>query len=332
MADFSKQEAQDHDRLIRKLIRLYVQECNLPHLVSIANVPTYRADLDNNVAEEAPALHLIKLCYEVAGGDQCAIRTVLNRALEIPAKIDADYLFRQLSPFIRSLRSYLRKQTPPQDLSDQPYFGFINQAVPALEDFLKGKPAHYEEIKPLIGSYSPPTFRDFVNDPDKEVLYLTKADKHRAQKELQRMFSRGWLRWTKDDVVKKDRLLMQANQWDRSMAKARALWRNLGSKDVLRRIIGDKFSEMEALFSEKLPNSPRDPSELHTHPGSSFCPTIVVMRRGAESPTATVPTSSSRPMKRTLSGNTTQTPHKKQRSEEKIMEMTDRPASPHFPS
>ena len=331
MADFNEEEAQDHDRLVRQLVRLYVQECNLPHLVSIANVPTYRADLDSNVAEEAPALHLIKLCYEIVGGDQRAIRAVLNRASEIPAKIDADYLFGQLSPFIRSLRSYLEKQTPPQDLSVHPYFGFINRAIPALEDFLRRKPVRYEEIQTFIGSCSPSTFLEFVNDPDKEVLHLSRADKHRAQQELQRMFSRRWLRWTKDTAVKKDKLLMQANQWNRSMEKAKALWRGIGPKDVLRKIIGDKFSEMEALFPEKLSHSPRDPSELRTHPNSSFRPTTVIMRGDAEASTATASTSSSRPMKRTLSGDTAQAPHKKQRSEEKVMEITDVYVSPRFP-
>jgi hypothetical protein len=114
IADFSEQEAQDHDRLVRQLLRLYVRECNLPHLINVADVPKYRADLDCDVAKEAPALHLIKLCYDVVGDDQPAIRIVLNRALGIPSKIDADYLFDQLSPFIKSLRSYLEKQTPPQ--------------------------------------------------------------------------------------------------------------------------------------------------------------------------------------------------------------------------
>lgn len=328
MADFSEQEAHDHDCLVRRLVRLYVQECNLPHLVNIANVPSYRADLESNVAEEAPALHLIKLCYEVVGGDRRAIRIVLNRASEIPARIDADYLFGQLSPFIRSLRSYLEKQTPPQDLSVHPYFAFINHVVPALEEFLKGKPAHYEEIQTLIGSSSSSTFREFVNDPDQDVLHLNVADKHRIQQELQRF--RGRLRWTKDGALKKDKLLMQANQWNRSMAKARALWRGIGSKDVLRRIINDKFSEMEALLSEKPSNSPRDSSELRTHPSSPFRPTTAITRGGAEASTVTASTSSSRPMKRAISGDTAQTPHKKQRSEEKVMEIIDRPVSPRF--
>jgi len=327
MSEFSEQEAQNLDRLVLRLVRLYVQNCDLPHLVSIANVPTYRADLDSNVANEAPALHLIKLCHEVVGGDLRAIRTVLNRALEIPAEIDAHYLFSQLSPFIRSLRSYLEKQTPSHDLSVHPYLGFINQVVQALEEFLKDKPAHYEEIQALIGSCSASTLCEFVNDPEKEVLLSRRADKHRIQQELQCLFSRRWLRWIKDDTVKKDKLLLQANRWNKSMAKAKTLWRGIGQKDVLRRIMGDKLSEMEALLLEKMrivSGPPSDSSELRTHPNSPFRPTSAIMRGGTEASTPAASSSSSRPMKRTLSGDSAQTPHKKQRSEEKVVETIDR--------
>lgn len=337
IANFNEQEARDHDRLVRKLLRLFVQACNLPHLINIADVPKYRADLDSDVAKEAPALYLIKLCCDVSGDNQPTIRIVLNRALGIPNKIDADYLFNQLSPFIKSLRSYLEKQTPPQDLSVQPYFGFINEVVSALNDFLKGKPAHYEEIQRLISSCSLPYFHRFLNSPDAEVLHFSKTDKNRIQQELQRLFSLRLLLWTKDDAVKKDRSLIQANRWSMSLEKARALWRGIGSKEVLRRIVGDKFSEMETLLPEKtptLPDSPRSSCERRTHSSSPLPPTSTIMRGGTAASTPAASSSSNRPVKRAFSGNTaptTQTPHKKKRSEEKVIEITDHRSPPRFP-
>ena len=336
IANFNEQEARDHDRLVRKLLRLFVQACNLPHLINIADVPKYRADLDSDLAKEAPALYLIKLCYDVAGDNQPAIRIVLNRALGISSKIDADYLFNQLSPFIKSLRSYLEKQTPPQDLSVQPYFGFINDVISALNDFLKGKPAHYEEIQRLISSCSLPRFHQFLNSPDAEVLHLSKSDKNRIQQELQRLFSLRLLSWTKDDAVK-DRSLIQANRWSVSLEKARALWRGIGSKEVLRRIVGDKLSEMETLLPEKtpiLPDSPRSSYERRTHSSSPIPPTSTSIHGGTAASASVASSSSNRPVKRTLSGNTaptTQTPHKKKRSEEKVIEMTDHHDPPRFP-
>lgn len=323
MTGFSKEGAQDHNHMVRRLVRLYVQECNLPHLINVTNVPTYRADLDNNVAKEAPALHLIKLCYEVLGGDRPAIGIVLNRALEIPSKIDGDYLFHQLSPFIKSLRSYLEKQTPPQDLSVQPYFGFIHDVVSALKDFLKGRPVHYGEIQTLIGTCSSPHFHKFLNSPNEEVLRFDRAHRNRIQQELQHFFSRKLLQWTKD-AVKKDKLLIQANRWSVYMEKAKALWRGIGSKGVLRRIMGDKLSEMEILLQEKTPavlDSPED--QLRAHPSLPL-----------PGSTAATPAASSRSMKRTLSGDTAQTtraPHKKQRSEEQVIEATDHRAPTHLP-
>lgn len=330
IADFNEQEARNHDRLVRQLLRLYVQACNLPHLINIADVPKYRVDLDSDVAKEAPALYLIKLCYDVAVDNQPAIRIVLNRALGIPSKIDGDYLFGQLSPFIKSLRSYLEKRTPPQDLSVQPYFGFINNVVSALNDFLKGKPAHYEEIQSSISSCSSPYFHQYLNSPDEEVLHLRKTDKNRIQQELQRLFSLGLLLWTKDGV-KKDRSLIEANRWSVSLEKASALWRGIGSKEVLRRIVGDKLSEMETLLPEKkpiLPDSPRSSCEGHTHSHSPFPPTSTIMRGGTAAPTPAASSSSNRPVKRMNTAPTTQTPHKKKRSEEQVIEMTDHHGPP----
>ena len=309
----------------------------MPHLINVADVPKYRADLDSDVATEAPALHLIKLCHEVVGEDQPAIRIVLNRALSIPSKIDAGYLFDQLSPFIKSLRSYLEKQTPPQDLSVQPYFGFISDVVSALKDFLKGKPARFDEIQTLVWNCSP-DFREFLNSPDAEVLHLSKIDGNCIQQELQRLVSHRLLSWAKD-AVKKERLLIQANRWGISMEKAKALWRSIGSKDVLRRVVGDNLSEMEALLQKGtpiVPDSPRTPSESRTHSSSPFPPTFAVMPRGTATLTPIAPSSSNRPMKRTRSGDTTpttQTPHKKKRSEEKAIEIGDHrpPGPPCFP-
>lgn len=335
IADFNEQEARDHNRLIRQLLRLHVQECNLPHLINVADVPKYRADLDSDVPEETPALCLIKLCYDVVGDSQPAIRIVLNRALGIPSKIDADYLFDQLSPFIKSLRSYLEKKTPPQDLTVQPYFGFINDVVSALKDFLKGKPARYEEIQSLISSSPSPRFHKFLDSPD-EVLRLSKPDKNRIQQELQSLFSCGFLRWTKDDAVKKDGSLIQANRWSISMEKAKALWRGIGSKDVLRRVVGDKLSEIENLLPENtpiVPDSPRSPCEPRTHSNPPFLPTFAITRKDTAAPDLASSSPSNRPVKRTLSGNTapvTQTPHKKKRSEEKVFEMTNRRTPPRF--
>lgn len=335
MANFNEQEARDHDRLVRQLLRLYVQSCNLQHLINTADVPKYRADLDSDVAKETPALHLIKLCYDVAGDNQLAIRIVLNRALGIPSKVDADYLFDQLSPFIKSLRSYLEKQMPPRDLSVQPYFGFINDVVSALHDFLKGKPVGYERSQELISSCSSsPRFDQFLNSPDAKVLHLSKTDEHSIQQELGCLFSERLLwRWTKDAVTK-DTSLIQVNRWSISLEKAKALWRGIGSKEVLCRVVGDRLSEMETLLAEKTPiapDPPKSPCEPRTHSSSAFPPTSVITRGGTAPTTAS--SSSNRPVKRTLSGNiaqTTQTPHKKRRSEEEVIELTDRRAAPRF--
>jgi len=333
IADFNEQEARDHDSLVRQLLRLYVQSCNLQHLINTADVPKYRADLDSDVAKETPALHLIKLCYDVAGDNRPAIRIVLNRALGIPSKVDADYLFDQLSPFIKSLRSYLEKQMPPQDLSVQPYLGFINDVVSALNDFLTGKPARYQEIQGLISSCSS-RFHQFLNSPDEEVLRLSKIDENRIQRELQPLFSQGFLSRTKDTVEKKQSLI-RANRWSISLEKAKSLWRGIGSKEVLHRVVGDKLSEMETLLAEKTPIAPGPPKssyEPRTYSSSAFPPTSVITRGGTAASTA-ASSSSNRPVKRTLSGNiapATQTPHKKRRSEEKIIEMTDRGSARRF--
>lgn len=266
--DFDKQKSRDHNRLVRQLLQLHVQECNLPHLINLAEVPKYRADLDSDIAKETPALCLIKLCCDV-GDNQRAIRIVLNRALGIPKTIDADYLFDQLSPFIKSLRSHLEKQTPPQDLSVQPYLGFINDVISALKGFLKDKPKHYEEIQASISRSS------------------------------------SWM----DDAVRKNQPLIQANRWSISMEKAKALWRGIGSEDVLRRVVGDNFSEMETLLQEKtpiVPDSPMNTTARCTYSSSPF------------PPTSATSSSSNRPVKRTLSGNTapaTQTPSKKKKGQ-----------------
>lgn len=337
IADFNEQEARDHDRLVHRLLRLYVRSCNLQHLINTADVPKYRTDLDSDVAKETPALHLIKLCYDVAGDNQPAIRIVLNRALAIPCKVDADYLFDQLSPFIKSLRSYLEKQMPPQDLSVQPYFGFINDVVSALHDFLKGKPADYEKTQKLILSCTSPRFHQFINSPDAKVLHLSKTDKNRIRQELRCLFAEGLLWWWTKDAVKKNMSLIQASEWSIFLEKAKALWRGIGSKEVLRRVVGDKLSEMETLLAENtpiVPDSPKSSCDPRTHPSSAFPPTSMITHGGTTAPTIPASSSSSnRPVKRTLSGNiaqTTQTPHKKRRSEEKVIEITDRGAAPRF--
>jgi hypothetical protein len=318
MTDFSKQEAEDHDRLVRRLVQLYVQECPLAHLVT---APRYRADLDINDAEEAPALHLIKLCYKIAQGDLRAIRIVLNRALEIHSKIDADYLFDQLSPFIKSLRSYLQKQTPPQDLSVQPYFGFVNTVVSALEDFLKDflkkKPAGYEDLQTQIRMCpSHGNINEFITSPDQNGPSLSKTEKDRIKQELPQLFSGGWLRWDKGEVKKTVRLI-KAHRWGKSMKSAKNLWEGIGPKDVLRRILGDKHSEMDALLQETTPivsDFTGGPSEPRTYPSPSVRPAPAATCGGS---------AASAPMKRSRSRDTTQanqTPHKKQRSEEKVIE------------
>lgn len=324
ITDFDKQEARDHNRLVHQLLRLHVQECNLPHLINVAEVPKYRADLDSDIAKETPALYLIKLCYDV-GDNQRAIRIVLNRALDIPS-IDADYLFDQLSPFIKSLRSHLEKQTPPQDLSVQPYLGFINDVVSALKDFLKGKPTHYEEIQASIPRFSSPfhgSFHKFLNSPDAKDFHLSKTAKNSIQQELLPRDPYRLLSWTKDSVKKNDPLI-QANRWSISMGKARALWRGIGSEDVLRRVVGDDLSEMETLLQETtpiVPNSPTNTIARCTNSSSPFPPISVTS------------SSSIRPVKRTLSGNTapaTQTPRKKKRSEDIVIEATNRCTPPRF--
>jgi hypothetical protein len=325
IADFNEQEAQDHIRLVRQLLRLYVQECNLPHLINVADVPKYRADLDSDIARETPALSLIKLCYDVVGDNRPAIRIVLNRALSIPSKIDADYLFDQLSPFIKSLRSYLEKQTPPQDLSVQPYFSFINDVVSALKDFLKEKPADYEKIQSSISSCSPPRFHKFLNSPDEEVLHLSKTGKDHIKQEPWNLFSHRLLEWATDDAVRKTLLLRQANRWSISMEKAKALWKGIGSKHVLRKIVGDKLSEMENLLPEKtpiVPDFPRSSCEPRTHSSSLFPPTFASTRGDTVASTSAASSSSNRAVKRTLSGNiapATQRPRKKKRSEESLL-------------
>jgi hypothetical protein len=114
-----------------------------------------------------------------------------------------------------------------------------------------------------------------------------------------------------------------------SLEKAKALWRGIGSKDVLRRIMGDKFSEMETLIPEKTPivlGSPRRPSEPRTHSSSALPPTLHIDPRCVQI-FQQVHEANSFGGYHPGHSDTTQ----KKRSEEKVIEMTDRRAPPRFP-